>query len=201
MFPGIINGTKRLPQVIFDGNSLTDQGFGNGYLTTVFATLGVGYDYLEMGVGGQTTGAMIVLAPTKIDPLFRATRSKNIVVCWEILNDVLLGGANATQAYNDVVSYCTGRRAAGFEVVVVTALPANATTYPTWEAIRQTVNTNIRTNWATFADALADVGDDATIGQAGQAANQTYYTSDEVHLRVPGGTIVGNYVATAIGTL
>lgn len=197
----ILTGVRRLPQVVFDGNSLTDQGLGNGYITSVASALGKGYDYLKMGVGGQNTAAMSAAAPTKIDPLKSTTRSKNIVVAWEILNHVLLAGANATQAYDAMAAYCLARKNAGWLVVVVTALPTNATTYPTFEAIRQTVNTNLRANYATFANALADAGNDATIGQAGQAANQTYYTSDEVHLRVPGGTIVGTYVKDAILTL
>lgn len=194
-FPG------RQPQIIFDGNSLTQQQFDNGYVPKTIELLGGGYLYYVAALGGWRTEQMITAGPTKIDPLYQRQRIKNIVVAWEVTNDVGLGGANATQAYNNIVTYCTARRAAGFQVVVVTVLPIHQTTYPAFEALRQTVNTNIRNNWATFADAIADIGADSTIGEAGDEQNQTYYQVDQLHLRVPAGTIIAGYVKDAILTL
>lgn len=144
---------------------------------------------------------MLTLAPTKIVPQYSPSRTKNIIVAWEILNDVLIGGASAAGAYNSLVSYCEAVRSAGFKVVVVTALPANGATYPSFAATRATINTNIRTNWATFADALADIGGDSTIGDDGDELNTTNYQADGVHLKAPGGTIVAGYVKDAILTL
>lgn len=188
-------------QVVFDGNSLTNghSSANPGYTDRVVNARSPLTAY-NVGVSGQTIVQMTADAVTQIDPLHSGVYTKNVVVCWEITN-YLASIQNPTTVYNAVVSYCQARRAAGWKVVVVTCLPrTSGGLYAGFEADRQTVNTNIRTNWATFADALADVGDDATIGPALASDNTTYY-SDKLHLTSAGYLIVANLVGAAIGTL
>jgi hypothetical protein len=61
--------------------------------------------------------------------------------------------------YTRYLQWCADWRAAGFKVVACTVLPRNnGGLYAGFEADRQTVNAQIRANWASFADALADMG-------------------------------------------
>jgi len=188
-------------QVIFDGNSLTVgyvafPGMTDAALPQI-PSLWRGYNF---GASGQTIEQMAADAATQIDPLYNAAASKNVLVAWEGTN-ALQTLQNPTTVYNDTVSYCQARRAAGWQVVIATILPRTAAgTYANFEADRQTVNTNIRTNYAAFADALADVGNDATIGVTGASNNVTYY-SDKTHLTTAGYAIVATYMKNAVNAL
>ena len=71
----------------------------------------------------------------------------------------------------------------GFGVIVGTVTPRSITgTRATFEADRQTVNSRIRANAVAegWAVAVADVGSDALMGQAGQETNTNYF-ADLIH--------------------
>jgi lysophospholipase L1-like esterase len=199
--------TPTQKQIIFDGNSLTagqDSTTGNDYPSQVLALLGSGWTGQNFGVSGQTTTQMSSDAATQIDPLYStATYLDNWLAAWEVTNDLYFG-ASATTAYNNYVSYCQARRAAGWKVIAVTVLPrSNSGTPSSFETDRQTCNTNIRANWSTFADVIADVAADARIGDAGDETNPTYYyisgTADtRVHLVDAGYAIIARHVANAV---
>lgn len=194
-----------LPRMIFDGNSLSsldDSGHApNRYMyQTGVKLLPDLYECKYVASGGRTTANMIADAATRVDALYDAARPNNIVVAWEITNDLFFGASAAT-AYSNIVTYCQGRQAEGFEVVVLSVLPRSGVGVPsTFEADRQTVNTNMRANWASFADALADVGADDTIGVAGADLDTTLYV-DGVHMTDAGYGIVAGIVKDAIQTL
>lgn len=189
-------------QVVFDGNSLTVGYVAFPGMTDV-AIAGITgglWRASNFGVSGQTIEQMASDAATQIDPLYRSGFSKNILVCWEGTN-ALQTLQNPTTVYNDIVSYCQARQAAGWKVVIVTVPPRTAAgVYANFETDRQTLNTNINTNYATFADARADVGGDATIGGATAPNNTTYY-SDKTHLTSAGYAIAANIIKTAINAL
>lgn len=125
---------------------------------------------------------------------------RNVITVFEVTN-ALYFGATATTAYNDLVTYCQAAQRRGFKVVVLTVLPrSDAGTPGSFETDRQTVNTNLRANWTTFADALADVAADSRIGDAGDETNTTYY-ADRVHPTTTGGGIIAQIVYDAILTL
>jgi lysophospholipase L1-like esterase len=48
---------------------------------------------------------------------------------------------------------------------------------------------------------LIDVGNNATIGQAGQSTNTTYYNADGLHLVTAGYAIVAGLVLAALAAL
>lgn len=186
-------------QVICDGNSLT-VGFPltalNAYPTIMSAALGQVWKVTNLGVSGQTTADMIADAATQVDVLYSSSFAKNVVVCWEGTNSIWFG-ANATTTYNDIVSYCTGRRAAGFKVVVCNILPRTPFD-GTQEGYRTTVNSNIASNWATFADARVDVAGDSRLSNA---ANTTYYQADGIHLTDAGYAVAAELIGAAVLTL
>ncbi len=190
------------PLVVFDGDSLT-RGYGLNITTDSYpyqlrSSLS-GYTYDVEGANGESLSTMLANAPTNIDPLYNSRRTKNIVVIWGGINDFIWDSKTAAQVYADTVSYGQARRAAGWKVVVVTTLPTgNASAPADYETKRTTLNANILANWNTFADAIADPGADATIGQTSSPNNTSYYQSDKTHLTAVGATIVANLVKAAI---
>ncbi len=203
-----ISLTTAVSLVVFDGNSLTqglgassgvssDPPTGTIYPAVCLGYLGAEWTARNFGVSAQTTPAMDALAATQTDPLYSASNTWNVVVGWEITNDLFFG-ASAADAYANFVIYCQARKAVGWRVPAVTVLPRNETGTPAgFEADRQTVNANIRANWRSFAHSLADIASDSRIGPAGSETNPTYY-SDLVHLNDAGYAIVAQYVAAAI---
>jgi lysophospholipase L1-like esterase len=189
----------------FDGNSLSDEVFATYPATwprnTFDALVGGTYMYKNFAASGQTITQMTTDAAVQIDTLISQVSGKKILICWEGINE-LQSGTNAADTYSKIVTYCQARQAAGWEVVVFTLLPATGSAIlPSYEADRQTVNTNIRANWATFADALCDVGNDSRIGEAGDSNNATYYQDDKIHLRPGGNAVVQELATVSIGSL
>jgi len=184
--------------VVFDGNSMTAEDISIYPATALAQLTGVWYSY-NVGVSGQTTIQMIEDGVAQIDSYYSSYKNA-VVVCWEGTNDIKLG-ASATDAYNNLVTYCQARQAAGFKVVILTILPrSDAGTPVDFNTSRATVNTNIRNNYATFADAVADVAANTDIGEDGDSENATYYT-DKVHLKTAGYNIVAGIVAATINAL
>lgn len=189
-------GPPATPNILVaDGNSLT-LGLGQTpYPAQLATSLDASWQVVNDGVGSQTTPGMISTAPLRVDNLYNSGRTKNMVVAWEGTNDIT-GKVGATAAYNNLKNYSLSRKAYGWKVLIMTILPRSDdyALAAGFESIRQTVNVSIRANWATFADGLVDIGDDPTIGQAGQETNTTYYVGDKVHLNTAGYTIVANAV-------
>jgi lysophospholipase L1-like esterase len=193
--------SRRQRQVVFTGNSLSNTsdsgGATNRYPAQTMALLGNGFDVVNLAVGGQTTTIMNSQASTRVDPVCSDARLRNIIVPWEITNDLFFG-ATKEAAYSAYVTYCTNRRARGFKVVAVTVLPRSDPGTPgDFEVSRAYCNSNIVSNWATYADALADVAANTTIGETGDQTNATYYV-DLVHMTNAGYGIVAGIVAPAI---
>lgn len=162
------------------------------------------YDAVNLGVSGQTIDQLNVLAPRTIDPLFAASRSKNIVVLLAGSNE-LVGGTSVEETFGRIVALCQTRRSAGFKVVMLTILPRTGllqkATKEDFETARQGLNASMRKNMATFADALVDVAADPMIGAAGATASMEFYQSDGVHLTPKGHGIAAGIVKAAILTL
>lgn len=208
--PAIDNTHVRL---VFTGNSLVA---GSG-VTTIFETVSyvtaellnnptVICEHINGGIGGQTTTEMISRF-TSYDLFLRDdSKVKNIYIPFEITNDMILptGALTNTQVYDNYVALCNLARAQGFYVIACTILPRSSaivlSNRPTFEADRQIINQLIRDNYTTFADGIADVGADPTIGDAGDETNTTYY-ADLTHLNATGTRILADYFADAIALL
>src|SRR5712692_7390936 len=191
---------SRSYEILCDGNSLTD-GAGalsaaNSYprqLDRFLTTLGAKVLVQDLGVSSQTTLDMLAKAHTQIDPLFNPKFNVNVVVAWEGTNQLYFG-ATGQQAYQSLVQYCVGRRAAGFRVLILTLLPRGNSSVA-FETDRNFVNTALRTNWPQFADGLVDVAADTRFQDV---TNRTYYSWDQVHLNDTGYQIVAQQVGAAV---
>jgi lysophospholipase L1-like esterase len=193
--------------LVFDGNSLTSgtqSTEGRNYpaqTAGLLSNAGRNVRVRNLGVAGQTTQQMSADAATDVDTLL-SRDGLNICVAWELTNDLVVNEPTAQAAYDNFVTYCQGRRAAGFKVVAVTGSPRSASGTPSdFETKRLAANALIRANWATFADALADAGADSRIGDTGDELDTTYYNADKVHMNNAGYGVVAGIVKDAILTL
>jgi lysophospholipase L1-like esterase len=195
-----VYSASQVLNIACDGDSLTQGGGGASPYPTQLAASFPMSKITNFGQGGDTLNNMAANVVATVDAVFDATR---ISACcaWGGTNDIFFGDSAAT-AISDYASYCTARRAAGWKVVAFTILPRSDTGVPgAFETSRQTFNTSIRANWTTYADALADVAANTTIGDAGDELDTTYYQSDKVHLTTAGQAVVTGIVSTAIMTI
>ena len=200
------NSTIDLPLIMFDGDSMTLGVGSTGGQTypkqTIDSLTGSSSAWVSRNIGrsGYTVAQMSSDASTRIDFRFRSSRIHNILVLFGGTND-LYYGADAATTYNNIVTYVTARRNAGYKVIINTILPRSGGVTPvTFEADRQTVNTLLRNNWQSFADGLSDIASSTIIGQAGDESNATYY-ADSIHPTNAGYAIVAASVAEQINTL
>jgi len=193
-----INNLRYKSLIVFDGNSMTDATYSS-YPATTVAALTDTWTSQNFGVSGQTTIEMIADAAAQIDVLYDTNMLKNVVVFWEVANDLYFGATRA-DAQARMVQYCQARQAAGWKVVVLTLLPRSKFDTLTYEDDRTAINSYIRANYATFADAVADVAGDSRIGDNGDCDDTTYYT-DGCHMTTAGYNIVAEIVAATINAL
>jgi hypothetical protein len=189
-------------QIIFDGDSLTT-GYAclnhSHYPGQIWGLLGGDWKIYGVSVAGQTLVGMQGDASTEIDSLYSAELSKNVLVCWGGLLDVY-GGADVATTLTRLQTYCAARQAAGWQVVVLTCLPSLYIS----EENRAALNTGIRNNYATWADAIADIAADSRIGDAGDNDNALYYNNSDgnkTHMTATGFAIVAGIVKAAIDAL
>jgi len=164
-------------RVLCQGDSLT-WGFGIAAGQTYPHQLKSGLDYRYLVVSCAVNGNRIDAAAadaTQIDTVYNASITKNILVVWLGTND-LANGVSAADAYNALVAYCQARQAAGWSVIVCTCLPRSDVDIA---AARATYNASITTNWATFADALANVAADPALDDAADFADGVHLNSSQ----------------------
>lgn len=193
------SGAKRL--VICDGDSLTagtGSTGGNTYPAQMIAALGSGYEAINDGTGGHTVVQMLA-AVASLDEYIAVTRPRVYYVGWGGGNDIYTSGTDAGALFSLYVDLCRGRRVSGAKVVACTQLPRSIVSTPAYyERQRLAFNAMVRAQWRTFADALADMGADATIGLAGSEMNTTYYDPDRVHMTNAGYAVVEGIVRAAL---
>lgn len=166
---------------------------------------------INLGVSGLTTDSS-------------DTNLRALMVPGENIASVFLGtnsigsGISAATTYSQLQNKCTEIRALGYKVVVFT-IPDRAAGFSggvdtaSFEVARQALNTSIRTNWATFADALIDCGSDqiqtingnaynwAVLGGASAAANDGIYFTDFTHLAISSHYLLGRAFADTVDVL
>lgn len=193
--------------IICDGDSRTlnadptDQN-SQTYPARVLRTMGR-FVVKNFGVGFATLADMEADAAAQIDVFLPTYAGVNrVVVCFGGINDFHFGASQAT-TYARLQTYCQNRKNAGWTVIVCTELPCVASYVGVgYEAARQSLNTDIRNNFGSFGvDAIADIGNDTTIGQAGQNTNSTNYQADQIHLKNPGIQIIADTVISALASL
>lgn len=135
-------------------------------------------------LGGRT--AQTMRSEARATAIYNGSK-RNILVIFCGTND-LFGGRTGAQAWSDISTYATARRAQGYRVVLVGMLPRNGL-----ETQRQALNSAMRTNWATCADAFADV-ETLPMGAAGANNSTVNYDPDTVHPNLAGHTQLANLI-------
>jgi lysophospholipase L1-like esterase len=203
-FGGSVTGLAQ-KLVICDGDSITLGAVGlvanSRYPNQMDSLSSEALALRNMGRSGLATATILADAPTRIDPLFDAIYVRRIAVVMMGVNDLRNGGFSTASIIANISAYCTARRAAGFKVIVCTITPAtDAGTAGSFAADRATVNASIRTNYPTYADGIADVGGDATIGGDSAPNNATYY-GDKLHPTAAGNAIIASIIKAAVDVL
>lgn len=197
--------------IVCDGDSIT-AGTGTNTLpwpTQLATALGSTYLVRNVGVSGKQVSELTTDAATGVDPKFSEDFDRNLCVLFGGTNDIYFN-ADASDAgsttISNIAAYCAARQAVGWTVVVVTILPRGgdfststlpATKATHFNARRAAVNTSVRANYLTYANALADVAINATIGDDGDDANTTYY-QDNIHPTNAGATVIEGIILAAL---
>jgi lysophospholipase L1-like esterase len=184
-------------RMVFDGNSLTAGQGSTGGLTypaqliTLLGGLGITGIYSQnLGVGGQTTENMASDASTQVDTLINSSVS-NILFAWEIGNDIYFNG-DVSAAQTAFQNYCTARRSAGWDKIIVIGLtPRNQSTsfgddITAFNTKLQSADTWLKANYGTFADAFVDIRADSRLSDY---TNGAYYV-DGIHYTNAGYGVV-----------
>lgn len=187
--------------VICDGDSLT-RGLGatagNDYPSVLASELSTAFDVRNFGADSQTLTNMSSDAVAQIDtPTGTTLNRQNIIVAWGGGNDLYFGDSAAT-TISDFETYCGARNSAGLLVVACTIIDRTEGGGSWTAAEADTVNTSIRANWATYADALCDLAADARLSDH---TDLTYYSADGTHLTDAGYAAVAELVAASVQAL
>lgn len=206
---GIENHTPPKYGIVVDGNSLAVGYWSDGITTMWDGVKGISgaapLDMINVATGGLETPSMIDRAASLVDPLLDkfVPSKRRVLIVWEITNDLANLTQTDTAAYNNIKAYCQARKAAGWKVVVCTCLPRTQTGInANFESYRLSVNSSINANAISegWADAVADIGGDATIGQTDDSNNTTYF-NDKIHLTAAGHAIAKDYITAALTTV
>jgi lysophospholipase L1-like esterase len=188
--------------IVCDGNSLTF-GFGGinvNYPARLQTLLGSSYQVTNIGVSGQTTQQMISDFASQVIPLKNNSPGvENILIAWEIGNDIYVNNISGQQAYENFKTYCKLGKVAGYKVVAITSTTraGYSGNPPNFEANRKAANQLIRDNWLTFCDTVIDLTAHPSLNNS---SDTTYFT-DLVHFTDAGYTLIADLICCGISQL
>lgn len=191
------------PAVIFCGDSITIASAAHspnyyGYAKMAQRGLPSAKVFNFAGGGTQIQNDLATYSTT-IGPVISMYSGKRIVFLFKGTNDLTLGARTAAQIYSDLQTYAGYIRASGGLVVIATLLP-NSAWNTTQQTTRNDLNTLIRTNWASFADALSDFASNVTMGPQAAASNTSLY-GDGLHPTRLGHSYLAPDAIAAISSL
>jgi len=152
-------------------------------------------------VGGATTAYLVSRAADNVDSYLSS--SINIVVIWAGINDIAASRyyLPASVPYNNLVSYCKERKAKGWKVIICTEISVGGTgPNGVCDVVRTELNDSIKAHWREFADGLADLGADKSIGHLGAYKDNAYFVN-ELHLTEAGTNCVAEVISKAVNAL
>lgn len=186
--------TASQSRIVCVGDSLTS-GYGTpdvsypGYLAEL---LGVKRNILRAAILGSVSSDLLT-STRKSDILLARSNGPDWLFIWAGTNDK--GTLTAAQSYANIAAIAAYGKRCGYQTLVFTMLPRSTDSDDTF---RTTFNGLIRTNYLTVADAICDIGADATLGVKGAENNATYY-ADGTHLTAAGYLIVANLAISDLG--
>jgi lysophospholipase L1-like esterase len=200
--PGDANGS----QLVFVGDDLTAGGPG------VAAAVGRCYPWhlcqryggtvkpLLVATPGYTVVQQQALVTQQVVPLDRVPFACNVAVVCAGTNDLAAGTAAASVSAG-VATLCSSLRSAGFAVAVATITPRSAATAAlqiTLSAAIDAVNSDIRSGYTAYADALVDWANDPRLADY---TDVTWFAADGCHTTDAGDAVKAELVKTAVDPL
>lgn len=194
-------GTESDPRILFLGDSLTE-GLAVSQPYPFIIQKPSEFTMYNLGVSSRTTEMIKNDADQMNSNYLGVNKSDDIIVVWAGSADLYqaVGTSNAITTFNNLKEFCLKEKALGSKVVVLTMLPRPNNTVVFSKMEYLAYNALIRAHWTEFADALADVQLDPTIGTDESNYNTTYY-ADTVHLTQAGYQIVAGHVQTALNSI
>lgn len=198
--------------LVCHGDSITEGYGATGYRTThagsycvqaAAAVAGQTVSPVLLGINGQglnyvysvypsnTFGTLTADAVTRVDPILSQTGTKYLVI-FAGTNDIFLNGTSGAATWTLLETYINARITAGWtaaNICVGTMLPRQGSN----ESARSTLNGSIRSNAAGIGYKVCDFAANATIGDAGDENNTTYYI-DTIHPNDAGHAILAQIV-------
>lgn len=166
--------------LIFDGDSQTKRGHYPA--KTIELLKAKGYKNIittNFAVAGQNTLAMITDGSAQVAPSFNSKYKKNIVCYWIGANDAIRDAKTDTaKLYQNLLSYYTSLKKAGFIVVMINLPDANH------HVGTNVVNAMFARNYSKISDVYVNCRQ--TGGAFENNKNTEYYTTDGIHLNVYG---------------
>jgi lysophospholipase L1-like esterase len=198
-----------------DGNSIMDPGTGSVMVAQIAALAPISGQLTisNFAIAGQTVRDMIANA-SDVDASYKQGKT-NILLVWEIINNLLNANRTGVQTVSDIIEYIEARQAyvrsmspaqRPWIVLLPTGIPFQSSTNAK-ELEMQYVNDYIRQNYkAMGAKAFVEFRrpggpfyiQDVTNGNNFVGGN---YNSDHIHLTSQGSAVLAGYVAEALKKL
>lgn len=137
--------------------------------------------------GNKVTDMLLEAQLAAVDALYDATYSGNYAIFMGGINDIALTEDTDQTIHDNIATWVTGRKAAGFTVVVLTLIGLST-------AQTSGVNTLLRADKAS-ADILVDLAADTRLDDP---TDVTYYQVDQIHLNAAGAIVVADLVRAAL---
>lgn len=181
--------------MIADGDSISStQSPYTNYLTLVGSP---SWTIINTSISSTTAAELNTAAPIDVDTYLSTRSGRAVVVFWAGTNDIAVSLKTPAEAFQNIVTYCRGRRAKGYKVIVATMLSRSGQ-----DANKNTLDGLIRQYWPTFADGLADVASSTKLGADGAYANVTYFYDSTTHPSTASDqNIVAPIIQTAVNSL
>lgn len=173
-----LESTNPTNTFLADGDSITLGGSSPPY--TEELTLNGTWTVQNIGEGGAwisfpTSPAASLLLDTLTAPQYCSNQAQSVVVVWAGTND-MAGSASSQAVVGAYQGYAQRMHNAGCKVVAVPMLSRNGQ-----DANKDSLDTLMRAQWPTFADAFADVAAAPLLGADGAYSNTNIFISAGVH--------------------
>jgi lysophospholipase L1-like esterase len=173
LYKNPVNPSPKLPNFggygdsIMWGSDATDQYHKNPTYQTWELLPNASITHFNAGVPGWRFDNLLTDLDTYVTPHY-VSGVTNVLFVNGGVNDFFSGHSLATTK-SDMRALCAAARSAGWLVAICTALHCSASyatppaDVPAFNANIDSLNTDIKTNWASFADAVADFTSNATL--------------------------------------